>query len=84
MHTSYAYAGNTCEEYLEWCAQNPEDQNMEEYSPEFNGDQEDATCAGVGNTWASGFQYGILDGGATSSVGSYEPIQLIADAWEPL
>ena len=57
---------------------------MEEYSPEFNADQEDATCAGVGNTWASGFQYGILDGGATSSVGSYELIQLIADASEPL
>ena len=35
MHTSYAYAGNNYDEYLEWCANNPEDQNVEDYSPEF-------------------------------------------------
>ena len=35
-------------------------------------------------SWSAGHQYGILDGGATSTVVSFELIQLIADAWEPL
>ena len=39
---------------------------------------------GAGTTWASGYQYGILDGGATSTFGSFELVQLIADEWEPL
>ena len=44
----------------------------------------DITCAGL-NSWTThGHHYGILDGGATSTCGSFELIQLIADAWEPL
>ena len=60
------------------------DEYPEEYCPEFCGDQEDVSCTGAGMTWSSGYKYGILDGGATSSCGSFELIQLIADAWEPL
>ena len=35
------------------------------------------------SSWVN-HHYGILDGGATSSCASYEIVQLIADAWEPL
>ena len=78
MPTSCAYAGNTYDEY-----------DGEEYAPEVNGDQEDTDCddiveAAFGTSFDSGFRYGILDSGATSSVGSFELIQLIADAWGPL
>jgi len=88
MHTSYAYAGNNYDEYLEWCANNPEDQNVEDYSPEFcdNLDEQyvEERAGGALASWSAGHQYGILDGGATSTVASFELIQLIADAWEPL
>ena len=57
---------------------------MGEYYPEFCGEQENVSCAGVGMIWTSDYQYGILDGGATSTCGSFELIQPIADAWEPL
>jgi len=87
VHTSYAYAGNDYDD-LEWCANNPEDQDVEEYSPEYfdNLDEQyvEERAGGALASWSAGHQYGILDGGATSTVASFELIQLIADAWEPL
>ena len=77
---SYAYAGHDYDEYLDWCANNPEDQDVEDYDLDF----EEAECANAGVSWTAGHQYGILDGGATASCASFELIQLIADAWEPL
>ena len=75
---SFACSGN------EYAVYDDYDEYPEEYFPEFCGDQEDASCTGAGMTWSSGYKYGILDGGATSSCGSFGLIQLIADAWEPL
>ena len=38
MHSSYAYAGNDYDEYLDWCAHNPEDQNVVDYTPDYTED----------------------------------------------
>ena len=96
MPLSYAYAGYDYDEYLDWCAHNPEDQNVGDYAPDYTEDVNidcldidnrvpgDINGAGTSPWPTHGHHYGILDGGATSTCGSFELIQLIADAWEPL
>ena len=84
MQSSHAYASNDYDEYLDWCAHNPEDQNVVDYTPDYTEDvgndydddignevPGDITCAGL-NSWTThGHHYGILDGGATSTCGSF-------------
>ena len=54
------------------------------YAPDYVSEPDDLDpLALVASSWVD-HHYGILDGGATSSCASYEIVQLIADAWEPL
>ena len=58
-------------------------QGYEDYAPDYVSERGDDPQALGANSWVD-HNYGILDSGATSTVASYEVVQLIADAWEPL
>ena len=55
-----------------------------DYVDEFDAAEGAVEALGIGKRATHNHHYGILDGGATSTCASFEIVQLIADAWEPL
>ena len=55
-----------------------------DYVEEFDAADGAVEALGVGKWATHNHHYGILNGGATSTCASFEIVQLIADAWEPL